>query len=156
MPVETRNKKPFAVILLIILQVALGAGAIFGGLGLSIYPSGELIQMPAEFLETSPFTSFLIPGLILLVTLGIFPLIVSFGLIRKKPWKMAERLNLFPDRHWSWTYALYTGFVLVSWITLQVYFIQRVGLVHVVYIFWGLLILAVTLLPPVQKYYIKQ
>lgn len=152
---ERPHKKPFACILLIILQISLGTGAVVGGLGLSIDPSGELIQMPTEFLETSPFSNFFIPGLVLFFTLGIFPLVVSIGLIRKKPWTLADKLNLFSEKHWSWAYSLYTGFVLVCWITLQVYFIQRVGLVHVVYIFWGLLILAITLLPPVQKYYAK-
>jgi|GEM_PF-97956 len=145
--------RPFAARLLIFLQMLLGVGAVFGGLGLIIDPGGQLIRMPVSFLEQSPFSNFLIPGIILMIMLGVLPLIVVIGLVRKRPWKIAEKLNIFPDRHWSWTYSFYTGFILIIWITLQVYFVQRVGIIHVVYIFWGLIIQALTILPPVQKYY---
>ena len=147
-------KKPFTCKLLIFLHIVLGIGAIFGGLGLVIDPSGELIKMPIYLLEYSPFENFLIPGLILLVMLGILPLIVSYGLIRKRHWKVADRFNIFPEKHWSWTLSLYIGFILIIWITVQVYVIRQIALVHEVYIFLGLIIQATTLLPSVQEHYL--
>lgn len=136
------------------MHIILGIGAIFGGLGLVIDPSGVLIKMPISILEYSPFENFLIPGIILLVMLGILPLIVSYGLIRKRQWKVIDRFNLFPEKHWSWTLSLYIGFILIIWITVQVYFISQIALVHEVYIFLGLIIQATTLLPSVQEHYL--
>lgn len=147
------SKKPFACKLLIFLHLVLGFGAVFGGLGLVIDPSGELIKMPISLLEYSPFSNFLIPGIILLVMLGILPLVVSYGLIRKWHWEVADRLNLFPQKHWSWTYSLYIGVILIIWITVQIYFIKQIATIHEAYIFLGLLIQATTLLPSVQKHY---
>ncbi len=67
------NKMPFTSKLLILLHLLLGLGAVFGGIMLVIDPSGELIKMPITLLENSPFNSFLIPGIILLVVLGVLP-----------------------------------------------------------------------------------
>lgn len=150
---SSKPRRPFACTLLILLQLLLGIGALFGGGGLILDPSGELIQMPFSILEHTPFDSFLVPGIILFTVLGILPLIISFGLITKKEWKAADRLNLFRDRHWSWSFSLYIGFVLIGWITIQMYMINGVALLHVIYIFWGLVIQVVTLLPGVQRYY---
>ena len=152
MEVES-GRRSFACKLHIFLQVVLGTGAMFGGLGLVIDPSGELIKMPISLLENSPFSNFLMPGIILLVMLGILPLVVSYALIRKRQWELANKLNLFPEKHWAWTCSLYIGFILIIWITVQVYLIKLIAMVHVVYIFLGLIIQATTLLPSVQNYY---
>lgn len=147
------NKKPFTCKLLIFMHVLLGIGAVFGGLVLVIDPSGGLVKMPITLLKNSPFNNFLIPGTVLLVILGIFPLIISYALITKWYWKTANRLNIFTEMHWSWAYSLYIGFALIIWITVEVFFIKQIAAIHVVYIFLGLVIQAVTVLPTVQKYY---
>ncbi|ATW26970.1 hypothetical protein [Candidatus Formimonas warabiya] len=148
-------KKPFTCQLLIFLHLFLGIGALFGGSTLIMDPSGGLIKMPLTLLEHSPFTSFLIPAIILFVILGVTPLIISYALITKRPWKGADQINIFHEMHWSWAYSLYIGFALIIWITVQVYFINRVAFIHVFYIAIGLIIQAVTLFPSVQNYYRK-
>lgn len=152
---NTPNKMPFTSKLLILLHLLLGIGAVFGGMVLVIDPSGELIKMPITLLENSPFDSFLIPGIILFVVLGVLPLIVSFALATKRQLKIANRLNLFTDMHWAWAYSIYISFALIIWITIEIFFIQHVAIIHVAYIFLGLTIQAVTLLPSVQKYYLQ-
>lgn len=147
------TKRPVAGKLLIFMQVLLSLGALFGGLVLIIDPSGELIQMPITLLEHSPFSNFLIPGMILLVMLGILPLVVTYGLIRNQPRELANRLNLFPEKHWAWTYSLYIGFILIIWIAVEAYFIQHFAVIHLGYIILAVLIQAITLLPSVQRYY---
>lgn len=148
------GKKPFSCIFLILLQVLLGIGAVFGGVVLIIDPSGGLIKLPLYLLDNSPFNDFLIPGLILLVTIGVLPLFTSYGLITKWDCKLGNTFNIyFPEMHWAWTSSLYTGFALIIWITVEAFYIKQMGAVHVFYIFWGLGILAVTVLPSVQKYF---
>lgn len=147
--------KPLASKLLILLHGFLGIGAVGGGAVLIIDPSGELIRMPITILESSPFNSFLVPGIILFAVLGVFPLIIAVALATKWQWKAANRLNFFTDKHWSWTFSLYIGFALISWIAIQLFYIKEAVLIHIVYIFLGLIIQAVTLLPSVQKQYLR-
>lgn len=138
---------------LFILQLFLGVGAVFGGVGLMIDPTGESVGLPSTLLERSPFQDFLIPGILLFIVLGIFPLFLSIALMTKWDWKIAETINIFKDRHWSWTFSLYCGFALIIWIAVQVYMINSVSILHMVYITLGLTIQVVTLLPSVQAIY---
>ena len=140
---------------LFILQLFLGVGAVFGGVVLMIDPTGDLVGLPSTILERSPFNNFLIPGIILFIVLGVFPLFLSIALITRWDWRMADKINIFKDRHWSWTFSLYSGFALIIWITVQVYMINAVALLHILYITLGLTIQVVTLLPAVQAIYKK-
>lgn len=144
---------PTSVKLLMGLHFVLGAGALLGGGALVLDPGGQLLGMPPDLMRVPVFTNFLIPGLILFFVLGVGPLGVLFSLVGKKYWKFGEALNVFKPLHWSWAFSLYTGFALIIWITVQIYVLNAASLVHVVYIFLGLLIQTVTLLPATQDYY---
>jgi len=134
---NTTNKKPFSCKLLIFLHILLGIGAVFGGLVLVIDPSGDLIKMPITLLENSPFNNFFIPGIILLVILGILPLIISYALITKWSWKLANKLNMFTTMHWSWAFSLYIAFALIIWITIEGFFLKQFAAIHVFLYFSG-------------------
>lgn len=150
-----KQKKSFACYLLVFLHIFLAIGALFGGGVLIISPDGSIFSMPLSMLENSPFNNFLIPGLILFVGLGILPLITAIFLISQKPLKFAEKLRLYRETHWAWNSSLYIGFILIIWITVELYIIQGVAFIHVFYIFLGLIIQAITLLPSVKKHYSK-
>ena len=140
----------YFLIILILLQAVSG---IAGGIMLVIDPSGTALQMPLEILAGSPFKSFLVPGLILMIVLGIFPVFVLIGLVWKPGWKWANILNIYQDHHWSRTYALYTGIMLVIWIIIQLQIIKTQGVLHTIYALLGMAIIMASLLPPVLKYY---
>ena len=72
-----------------------------------IAPDGSLLGITPEILSGSPFNTFFIPGLILMIVLGFAPVFILSGLIRKKDHRWAEKLNLYPEKHWSWTFTLY-------------------------------------------------
>lgn len=138
---------------LIMMQGLLGIGAMVGGGALIIDPSGNLVHMPDSLLEHSPFGSFLIPGIILLLVLGVMPMIIAISLLRRTHWEIGEKLNLYSNQYWGWTFSLYTGFALIIWIMVQVYWIQHISVIHLVYFAWGVGIQIVTLLPEVQRRY---
>lgn len=154
-PTYHYHAAPARSVLLIVLQLFLGIGAAGGGLALVIDPTGGLLQMPVAMLELSPFNSFLIPGLLLFTMLGVVPLIVASALIWRWKWPLAEKLNVFSDKDWPWTYTLYTGFALIIWITVQVYMLQHVAIIHLAYMLLGLLLQICCLLPTVQRRYTK-
>jgi len=141
---------------LIILLAFLGLGAIGGGLTLIISPSGELMGMPVSILDNSPFSSFRIPGIVLLVVLGIVPVLLIFSLLKKPNWKFTESFNFFRDMHWAWSYTIYTAFAIIIWIQLQMMFIHDVDWLHTFYMFYAIAIIFVSLLPKVRNLYKKQ
>jgi len=105
----TINKK-FIRITALVLLFFNGISAIFGGLGLIIDPSGELMQMPLEFLQYSPFPDFLIPGIILFTFNGLLSFIIAVLTILK--------VKIYP-----WL-IIFEGCVLAIWLTVQIIFIK--------------------------------
>jgi hypothetical protein len=64
-----------------VLQNFIGITAVLGGFGLISDPSGTKMNVPLELLKNSPFTNYLIPGLVLLIGIGVghvFAGIVTF------------------------------------------------------------------------------
>ncbi len=141
--------------LLIFLLIILSIGAIAGGGSFLLFPEGYLGMTPESMLQHSPFPNFLIPGIILFTVFGVIPLFVVWGLLKQKSCKSAQAVNIFQDMHWSWSFAVYTGFALIIWIYMQVYFLQSFHLLHSLYFFYGILILVVALLKPVREFYRK-
>ncbi|MBB5638398.1 hypothetical protein HDE68_004327 [Pedobacter cryoconitis] len=139
--------------ILLSLLAFLGFGAIGGGGALIVSPTGTLIGMPPSILKNSPFHSFLIPGIILFALLGLGPLLVIPALLKKPTSKLAEKLNCFKDMHWSWTFSIYTAFILVAWIQLEMVFIQTVSWMHTFYMFLASVIILVSLTPTVRSLY---
>ncbi len=102
---DTAAPRTFAVWVLLVLLVFQAIGAVGGGAALVVSPDGELMHMPLSQLEGSPFDSFLIPGLILLVVLGIMPLVAAVGLWVRPPC--------------AWWLAGVVGCGLLVWIVVQ-------------------------------------
>ena len=63
--------KTFFKILAGVLLIINGMGALYGGLNLIVYPNGNSLQLPLEYLNHSPFNNYFIPGVILFVMNGL-------------------------------------------------------------------------------------
>ena len=96
-----------------ILQLFVGIGGIGGGIGLLSDPTGGNIGMPMEFLETTPFSDFLIPGLVLFAVNGVGQLVGGVMTLAAK--------RRYPE------VATAFGVFLMVWIVAQVWWI---GLLH--------------------------
>lgn len=145
-------KRPFETWILIVLLALLAVNAFYGGISLMMAPDGSLLKMQPGWLENSPFKSYFIPGLLLLLMNGVFPLVTVFGLVTKNKNQVLNRLNIYKNRCWGWTFAVYSGIISNSWIIVQQlmagYFILQTIVAAV-----GLLILVAALLPRVMRYY---
>ncbi len=141
--------------ILIGLLAFLGLGAIWGGGALVVSPSGEFLKMPIHIIEGTIFSNFLIPGLFLFSILGVIPVILVFALLKKPKAKLAEKINFFKDMHWTWTFCIYIGFILIMWIQLEMLIINAVHWVHTFYVFIGIAIVFFALLPEVRNLYKK-
>ncbi|MFH1214419.1 MAG: hypothetical protein V1681_10040 [Candidatus Neomarinimicrobiota bacterium] len=148
-----KSNRPFSLYLLVILMIFQSVGAIGGGLALVIRPSGTLIQMPLSMLEHSPFPNFLIPGLFLLIVLGLLPACECYALLKKPACQFCTRLNPEKEVHWAWSLSFFIGIVLILWIDLEVMFLRSVALLHLIYALLGVAIVVVTVWPSTRRYF---
>jgi len=88
------------------LQVFIGIGGVAGGFGLVTEPSGANLGFDVDLLSTSPFSDYLIPGLILLVVIGLGSL--AGGVLSMLRYRYAGKI------------AAVSGSFLMIWITTQV------------------------------------
>lgn len=94
----------------------LGASAIFGAVPLLIDPTGELMHMPLRLLRHSPFSSFLVPAIILLVANGFLSLWVF--------WLTFRRYRSYASM------VLAQGCVLLGWLIAEVILLQVIVNLH--------------------------
>ncbi len=138
MPNPDRPRRPFTVWILMLLLAVQGLGGLGGGLSLTLKPDGSVMQMPTSLLDGSPFADYLIPGLILLLVLGVLPLVALAG--------------LWLGRLWGWYAAFVVGCGLVIWILVEITIIPYSWL-QPFFGTVGVLIAVVSLLPPVRRFY---
>lgn len=134
-----KPQKSFSLYLMMALMLFQGLSGLFGGFALIADPTGALLSMPVSLLEGSPFDNFFIPGFILLTILGIFPVVVFYGI-----WMQAD---------WAWTGALFVSAALITWIGVE---ILMVGYhddppLQLVYGLLGLILLGLVMLPSVHR-----
>lgn len=130
--------RPAALWVLLALLLVQGVGGIAGGLSLALRPDGSIMRMPVSYLDGSPFPDYLVPGLILLLVLGVLPLVVAVGL-----WK---------ERRWAWYGSVVVGCGLMIWILVEMTIIPY-DILQIVFGGVGVLIFVVSLLRPVRRFY---
>lgn len=138
MQTADRPRRPATVWALLVLLVVQGLGGLAGGLSLTIAPDGAIMGMPTSLLEGSPFNDFLIPGLILLLVLGVLPLVAAVG--------------LWLRRRWAWYAAFVVGCGLMIWILVEMTIIPY-DVLQPIFGGIGLGIFIVALLRPVRRFY---
>lgn len=70
---------------LAIMCAAVAVTAIAGGLALVMVPDGSFVHAPRALLEHTPFTSFAVPGWILLVAVGLTNALAAVRVVRDSP-----------------------------------------------------------------------
>ncbi len=143
--------RPVTVWALISMLAFLALNALAAGGAFIAAPDGRLIRMPISSLDRSPFSNFLVPGILLFVFVGLLPAIVSYGLWKQPDWTWPNIFNPINGTHWSWAGSLATAVALIVWITVQVQWIEF-GVLHAICLAWGALIVLITLLPGVRRH----
>lgn len=91
------------------LLFLVGVGATAGGLGAIVDPSGKNMGVSTELLADSPFSNFLIPGIVLFGILGLISFYVSY--------------LAYKNHRNAGIATLIMGLLLLFWIGIQVYWI---------------------------------
>ncbi len=103
---QTNFKSKWSRTGFIALEIFNGISALAGGFGLMTNPDGKALMMDISWLDGTPFSSFLIPGIVLFVVNGIGNSVGAVLSLRKH--KMAPYI------------AAFFGFVMMVWIVSQV------------------------------------
>ncbi len=111
-----------------VLQAFIGVGAVAGGLGLALDPSGESVGIPLDLLEETPFATFLIPGIVLFAVNGLGSL--------------TGAIASFARRRYAGHTAIALGAFLIAWILVQVYWFAGFHWLHWLYLALGIVELA--------------
>jgi hypothetical protein len=152
---NTKHPRPVGAWILIILQLFIGAAALISGAMFFLAPDGRLMQMSVTFLKGSPFDDYLIPGIILFVFVGIFPVLVGVGLVKRSIWPSLDFLNPFKSYYWAWTASWAAGIIMLIWIISETVMLGYISFLQPFIIAYGLALILLTLLPGVRRWYRK-
>jgi hypothetical protein len=147
------NRRPVTVYILVILLFFQAVSALYGSFSLVTDPSGHGLGMSVSHLDGTPFDTYLVPGLVLGILLGLLPLFLIYPLLARPKWDWAAFLNIYKDQYWAWSYSIYTGIMLIIWIYVQIMYIGYGAELQLGYGALGLIIVIVTILPSNKRYY---
>ncbi len=117
---------------LIALEILLAIGAYAGGWGLISSHWNPDAFLSVDELTGTPFSSWLIPGILLVLLNGGLPTAVAVGAMMGKPWA-------------RWGHPL-VGLVLTSWIVVQVSMIGYGSVLQAIFLAWGVVMLVLGLM----------
>ena len=117
------GRRPGAVSALIVLELISSIVAIACGLAFITDPSGKSVGVNVGMLEDTPIGDYTLVGILLFAGYGIIPLFISWGLITKKQWSVADFVTRWSPRHWAWTGALIIAVIEILWMILEIPFI---------------------------------
>jgi hypothetical protein len=110
----------------IILLAFNGASASAGGVPFMLDPTGSKLKMSTTWLKHSPFENYLLPGIILFSTIGVFSLVIAV-------------VGIFKWSHYGRLVWL-EGIILVCWIIIQATMLQTIYFLHLILGLVGLLL----------------
>lgn len=109
-----------------------GIGALIGGWILITHPDGSAMNLSLDLLKHTPFKDFMIPGIILFIVNGIFSLVAFNALIRN--YKFA---------YWL---ILAQGVILSGWILIQILLIRTIHPLHILLVVIGFTLIVLGLI----------
>jgi len=147
-------RRPLTLWPLLFLLAFLGLGGLYGGIAMLIDPTGGLLQL-TEVLSLLPVSDYILPGLFLLVVMGLTPLVLTYALLARPNWAWTETLSRWSGHHWAWTGTLALGVILAVWLTVQGLLIGFKWAIQYITAVTGFLIIFFVLSPGIRKFYTR-
>lgn len=139
MTANARPPRPLWALPLWAILAALGTSALYGGGLLVLDPSGERLGLPAAWIQGTVFGSYLVPGVVLLVVLGLGSILVLAGLLLR--------------RAWAWPVGVALGVATVGWILVEYAVVGHYFFLQPVIVGVGVLLVTLLALPSMRSYY---
>ena len=145
-------QRPKILWLLVFFLVFLGLGGLYGGFSMLVDPSGKLLQM-SDILQFLPVSNFILPGLFLVFVMGLSPIFLAYALLARTQWIWAKRIARYYGYYWAWTGTLALGVLLMVWLLVQGLLIGIRWPIQYITAGNGVLIILLSLMPGVRRYY---
>ncbi len=146
-------RRPRVLWLLVGLLAILAVGGLQGGLSFVLDPTGASLGAKLSWLERTPVSDFLWPGVFLTVVFGLGGLALIAGLVwRISPGPLA-RIDRLMGRDWAWVGTIAIGALLVLWIVYELLVMPEIAWLQPFLLAVGLAIAGIPLLPSLRDRY---
>ncbi len=143
----------FAVWALVVSVLFLAFGGLYGGLSMLSDPSGASLGMDVV-LPRLPVPNYVLPGVFLVVVMGLVPLVLAYGLLARPTWRWTAAVPRLSCHHWAWTGTLLLGVVLMLWLAVQAWMIGCAWPIQFVTAGNAVAIVVLTSLPAVRERFV--
>jgi len=147
-------RRPFMLWPLIIVLISFALGGFSGGVPMLADPANGGYLQFADLLPLLPVTNLIMPGLFLLIVMGLFPLFLVYALIARPEWTWLDRSFQWSKHHWAWTGTLILVAIIAIWLAYEARLIGWFPITTLPAI-QGILILLLAVVPNVRKFYAR-
>lgn len=106
-----------------VLEALIAAAAVYGGIGLA---AANIIAMPADWLTGTPFDSWVLPGILLLLVVAAPMAVAAVLELRRSPWAAVASVT--------------AGSAQIGWIAAELLIMQKYNVLQPVMMLLGLLV----------------
>jgi hypothetical protein len=147
------RRRPIVLWPLLTVMGFLSIGGFVGGVSFVVDRSGAGLGVDLSWLEHTPVSDFLLPGLFILAVYAIGTAILMVGLAWRFSPGPLGRVDRRLGYHWSWAATMLEGSVLVGWILYEFAIIPERIALQPILIGVGILMVAIPLPPSMRRYY---
>jgi hypothetical protein len=148
-----RTRRPATVWLEVTLLTFLALGGFVGGIAFVTDPTGASIGAQLAWLEKTPVSDFLLPGLFLLGVYAIGSLILITGLLWRPAPGVLRRVDRAFRHHWAWIGTIAMGATLVVWILYEFTIFSERMVLQPILLGVGVAMVATCAVPSIRRYY---
>jgi len=152
MRTRRRIRRPAAVWLEVALLGFLALGGLVGGVAFVTDPSGASIGARLAWLQETPVSDFLLPGLFLLLVYAIGGVLLIAGLVWRPAPRVLRRLDGALHHHWAWVGSIAMGATLVAWILYEFAIFSDRMVLQPILLCVGLAMVAICAAPSLRRY----
>jgi hypothetical protein len=118
-------------------------------------PDGHLMQWSTNDLAGTSFSNYLIPGIILFICVGVFPVFAGYGLLKRPAWNWPNSINPLKKMHWAWTASWAAGVIMLIWISVETLLLGYISFLQTFIAVYGIVIILLDLLPNTRRFYAR-
>ena len=101
------------------------------------------------------FPDYLVPGIVLFTFVGVSPILVAYGLLRRPAWRLSEAINSTKGRHWAWAGSWVAGLITLIWIGAETSLLGYIRFLQPVIAIYGTALIILTLTRRARDYYAR-
>jgi hypothetical protein len=147
-------KRLFMLWPLVLALLFLSLGGFSGGIPMLTDPANGGYLEFADLLPLLPVPDLILPGLFLLIVMGLFPLLLAYALIARPDWNWADRLFQWGKHYWAWIGTIILVGIIAVWLAYEGWLLGWWPITYATAVI-GFFILLFAMMPGVRKFYAR-